>query len=301
MKKNAKIWNKINNTLLATGLITAAMFSVNITMAGNIALKDIKANADVAVKISVLDCGEIAIKDGSILNPALEKGTNVVASNPCYLIKHPSGNLIWDAGFADKLIDMKDGLDVMGGAFHWSVSKTVASQLSELKVAAEDVDYIVFSHLHSDHTGNAGMFKNATWLVQNKEFDLGFSENAQQAGFMVGDFGDLKDRVQKIDGHHDVFGDGSVVIVSTPGHTIGHQLLYVNLPKTKPILLSGDLYTSLDAKEAGTMPVWNFDKEQTQESFDVAEQVLEATGAQLWVQHDKTQFDGLKKAPYFYE
>jgi glyoxylase-like metal-dependent hydrolase (beta-lactamase superfamily II) len=100
---------------------------------------------------------------------------------------------------------------------------------------------------------------------------------------------------------HDVFGDGTVIIKSAPGHTPGHQVLYVKLPKTGGVLLSGDLYHYSQERTMNRYPTFEFSEEQTRTSRAGVEAFLMRTGAQLWIQHDLTAHAKLRKAPQFYE
>lgn len=292
---------KIFNKIVAAALLSMTMLSGNMVLAADIELSQIQSQNKVPLKLYVLDCGAMELRDGSVMSANLAKGSVVQLVNACYLISHPSGYFLWDAGLPDMVADAVDGVEISGGLFLMNLKKTLAAQLAELEVSPDDIGLLGFSHLHSDHTGNAKLFNNAKWLVQENEYDFAFGENAASASFAIADYGHLKDKAQKLNGHYDVFGDGSVVIVSTPGHTIGHQVLFVNLTDTKPVVLSGDLYTSTTAVHDHSMPVWNYNVEQTKQSFELVEGLLEQTGAQLWVQHDKAQFESLKKAPFAYE
>ena len=100
---------------------------------------------------------------------------------------------------------------------------------------------------------------------------------------------------------YDVFGDGRVIIKSTPGHTPGHQSLFLKLAKTGPVVLSGDLYHYPEERTLSRLPVAEFNKEQTAASRAELEVYLKKTGAQLWIQHDILGNAKLKKAPEFYE
>ncbi|HET6341947.1 MAG TPA: N-acyl homoserine lactonase family protein, partial [Gemmatimonadota bacterium] len=104
-----------------------------------------------------------------------------------------------------------------------------------------------------------------------------------------------------IEGDHDVFGDGTVRIISTPGHTPGHQSLFVDLPVTGPIVLSGDLYHFRVSRELRRVPTFNVDPDATLASMDRVEGLVEETGAELWIEHELARFEELKKAPEFYE
>jgi N-acyl homoserine lactone hydrolase len=107
--------------------------------------------------------------------------------------------------------------------------------------------------------------------------------------------------VTKLEGDRDLFGDGSVVILSTPGHTPGHQSLLVRLPKTGAIVLSGDAVHFKSNWDNRGVPSVNFNKEQTLASMQRIADTLTKEKGQLWINHDKAQRDGLKMSPEFYD
>ena len=100
---------------------------------------------------------------------------------------------------------------------------------------------------------------------------------------------------------HDVFGDGTVVIKLSKGHTPGHQILYVKLAKTGGIVLSGDLYHYPEERTLNRLPTFEFDMDQTRQSREALEVFLKNTAARLWIQHDFTAMAKVKKAPAFYD
>jgi len=100
---------------------------------------------------------------------------------------------------------------------------------------------------------------------------------------------------------YDVFGDGSVVIISAPGHSPGHQVLFLKLARTGPVVLSGDLYHYPEERKLGLVPTTEFNAEQTVASRAAVEAFLKKTGARLWIQHDFNAMKALRKAPDFYE
>ena len=256
---------------------------------------------DAALKLYVFECGRVLARDLSLFNPLIEKGTEMELVSPCYLIKHKQGMLIWETGLSDELVHIPAGVDVLNGAFHMSVTHTLASQLAAIQVEPASIDYLSFSHLHNDHTGNAGLFNNAVWLMQEGERQVAFSPRASQYGYQPDDYAALKGiRIETLNGSHDVFGDGRVMIIPTPGHSAGHQSLLVNLRDTGPVLLVGDLYHFQLNRDHYGIPQWN-DKKVTIQSFAKVDALLDETGAQLWIHHDKPWFDGLKKAPDFYQ
>jgi glyoxylase-like metal-dependent hydrolase (beta-lactamase superfamily II) len=99
----------------------------------------------------------------------------------------------------------------------------------------------------------------------------------------------------------DVFGDGTAVIKAAYGHTPGHQVLLVKLPKTGPILLAGDLYHYQEERGTDKVPGFEFNREQSLASRAAVEALLKQTGAQLWIEHDLVNFRKQKKSPAFYE
>jgi len=104
-----------------------------------------------------------------------------------------------------------------------------------------------------------------------------------------------------LEGDRDVFGDGTVVLKSTPGHTPGHQSLFVKLAKTGPVLLTGDLYHYAAEKTMNTVPVRDYNREQTAASRAAIDAFLASAGAQLWIQHDIQKNATLKHAPQYYD
>ncbi len=262
---------------------------------------DVRPAGSTALKLYVFDCGLVQARDISIFNPAVDKGVAMDMAVPCYLIKHPKGTLFWDGGLPDAFNEMKDGLEYYDGAFNLSVPKTLKSQLQEIGVDPASVDYLALSHLHVDHAGNANYFDQSTWLIQENEHTIAFSDQAEQLGFIPKDYANLKDsKTVKLHGDHDVFGDGSVVILFAPGHSPGHQVLWVDLAKTGPIIISGDLYHFQKNRENYGIPIWNAKRESIH-SFVRIDNILEKTKATLWIEHDKPLFDSLKKSPAFYE
>ncbi len=261
----------------------------------------ITSRADTPLKLYVFDCGRIDARDLSLLNPNIKKGTFKALANPCYLIEHPKGLLLWDTGLNDQLLGQENGIEVLNGAFKMSVVKTLASQLAEINVKPENINYVAFSHLHNDHTGNAKLFSASTWLMQASEHVIAHAEHAENYGYSPQDYHiEGGGNITKLTGDHDVFGDGSVVIISTPGHSPGHQSLFVDLPKTGAIILSGDLYHFKENRENYGMPGWN-NKKETIHSFTLIDDILDNTKAKLWIHHDKDEFEQLKKSPYFYQ
>jgi glyoxylase-like metal-dependent hydrolase (beta-lactamase superfamily II) len=180
--------------------------------------------------------------------------------------------------------------------------KPLLPQMAAVGYAPGDITYLSMSHYHGDHVANANSFAGATWLVRKVERDRMFAETPIPRSDPA-NYNELKNsKTILIDRDEwDVFGDGTVVIKSTPGHTPGHNVLFLKLKKTGPIVLSGDLYHYPEERTLKRLPVADFDKEQTAASRAELETFLKRTGAQLWIEHDIIGNARLKKAPAFYD
>ena len=158
------------------------------------------------------------------------------------------------------------------------------------------------SHYHGDHVANANYFAGSTWLVRKVERDA-CSAPKPIPRSPSENYSELKNSKTVLleKDEHDVFGDGTVVIKSTPGHTPGHNVLFLKLTKTGPMVLSGDLYHYPEERTLNRLPVAEFNKEQTAASRAELEVFLKKTGAQLWIEHDIVGNAKLKKAPAYYD
>jgi N-acyl homoserine lactone hydrolase len=253
-------------------------------------------------RLYVLNCGESETKDLSAWSPGFNVRKAWQFSDSCYLIRHAKGVLLWETGVADAVAALPDGLVVGNGMLTLHVRKTLRSQLQELGIAPSQVTHLGFSHFHGDHVGNANLFTSATLYVQRPEYEAAFGPDPGKFNFNPAFFNKLRDsKIVQLDGDHDLFGDGSVTILSTPGHTPGHQSLLVRLPKTGPVLLSGDAVHFRENWENRRVPARNFDKEQSLASMQKLADILERSHAQLWINHDKAQTDALAHAPEFFE
>jgi N-acyl homoserine lactone hydrolase len=160
-------------------------------------------------------------------------------------------------------------------------------------VKGSDIKFVAVSHTHADHIGNVELFPQSTLLVQKAEYDWAGPNNTPRFA--------PEHPVTKLEGDHDVFGDGNVRIISTPGHTPGHQSLLVKLPKTGALVLSGDAVHFKGNWDNRGVPSINFDKDKTSASMERIAEVLANEKAQLWINHDRAQRDTLKIAPDYYD
>ncbi len=245
-------------------------------------------------KLYILDCGQGVAGDISRWSPGVNEGKSMNFVDSCYLIKHAQGWFLWDTGVPDQVAAMPDGLvPADPKATTWRRPKTLAGQLDQLGLKPAEIKAMAVSHTHPDHIGNVEMFPTAMLYVQKAEYEWTGANN--QPRFKP------EHPVTKLQGDGDVFGDGSVSILSTPGHTPGHQSLLVRLPKTGAILLSGDAVHFGDNWQNRRVPSMNIDKEQTLASMQKIADTLAKEKAQLWINHDKAQRDGLKMSPEFYD
>jgi N-acyl homoserine lactone hydrolase len=257
------------------------------------ALGPLPASAAGVDKLYVLYCGEAVGADQSRWSPGVNVGVPLAVSDNCYLIHHQQGWFLWDTGLPDSLAATPDGVTTANGAMHVKRTKTLAAQLDELGVKPADIKGMAVSHTHPDHIGNVELFPQVMLYVQKAEYEWP-GENGKPR-FNPGH------PVTLLEGDRDVFGDGSVVIISTPGHTPGHQSLLVRLPKTGAVLLSGDAVHFKDNWDNRRVPSMNTSKEQTLASLQRIADIMAKEHAQLWINHDKPQSDAQKKAPDYYE
>ncbi len=253
-------------------------------------------------RMYVIPCGENRTTDLSLWSPGFNVGKPMEFSNNCYLIRHAQGWMLWDTGNPDALAARPDGLTVLGGRLNIRMPKTLASSLKDLGVDPADVKFLAMSHMHADHCGNANYFTAATLYIQEAEYNAAFGPEPQKFGFVPANYEKLRSsKVVKLNGDHDVFGDGSAVIKSAPGHTPGHQVLVVRLPKTGAVLLSGDMVHFQENWTSRRVPGMNFNRDQSTVTMETLAAFMSANKVVLWINHDKAQSDGIPKAPGYVE
>jgi N-acyl homoserine lactone hydrolase len=251
-------------------------------------------------RIYVFENGSIKGLDPKLFNFTREELKEVDFINTSYLIVHPRGTLMFDSGaipdgrFSGGSSTVTEGI--------MSASKPLKPQLTAAGYKPSDVSYFALSHYHSDHTANANDFAAATWIVQLAERDAMFAEKPQGI-IQPTHFSALKTAKTKLLNNEDfdVFGDGSVVVKSAPGHTPGHQVVFVKLTKTGPVVLAGDLYHYPEERTTGRIPTFEFNADQSRASREKIEAFLKQTKAQLWIEHDIATHAQHPKAPSYVE
>lgn len=253
-----------------------------------------------AVKLYAIDCGRVQATDfGSMADDGSMKGVGGEGVNPCYLIRHPKGDLLWDTGFSESIADMPGGLQPQGAPMRFQVPKKLTVQLGELGLAPADIDFLSFSHMHFDHAGNANLFASAKWIVDAEELAAAFSETAHRRGEVThySALEHVKPVVIEGDAAHDVFGDGTVTIHQAPGHTPGHAVLLLKTAKSGAFLLAGDLWPLRESRERKLVPIYNSDREQTLESMRRVEALAKESNARVIRQHVPEDFAALPAFP----
>jgi glyoxylase-like metal-dependent hydrolase (beta-lactamase superfamily II) len=253
-----------------------------------------------SVRLYIFDCGIIHTQNGDAYSLKKEEMASTEMSIPCILVAHPKGTLMWDNGdIPDRLFPAGGGQATLGVV---TQDKPLLPQMAAVGYLPTDITYLSMSHYHGDHVANANAFASSTWLVRKVERDRMFSGEPILRS-PIENYNALKNSRTTIleKDEYDVFGDGTVVIKSTPGHTPGHNVLFLKMKKTGPVVLSGDLYHYPEERTLNRLPVADFDKAQTAKSRAELEVFLKKKGAQLWIEHDIVANRKLKKAPQFYE
>lgn len=252
------------------------------------------------LRMYAIDCGQITIKDAAPFSDTGDyDGKPLAAVVSCYLIRHPKGTLLWDAGLNDEVAKAPEGVVAGGGNFLLKVKVPLLDQLAQIGVKPADVTFIAFSHLHFDHTGNANAFGASTWLMNKAEL-AAINSDAPPFGMDPRLVSAHKSaRVEAYSGDHDVFGDGSVRILAAPGHTPGHQVLQLNLKQAGTVVLSGDLYHTHENRKEKNVPSFNTSRADTLASFDRVEKIVTNHKARFVVQHVQADLDALPKFPAY--
>lgn len=286
----------VGRALLALAAVAATVFQSGVQA------------AEQPVRLYVLDGGVLESDPGRYrLKPEEVQTTQLSIAS--FLIVHPKGTLMWDTGaISDETWTpgrraQARHLVLSNNADRYvTLAKSLTGQLKEIGYQPTDINYLALSHYHWDHVANANAFAKSTWLVRKVERDAMFPQPAAEPP-QPSNFASLMNSKTTLitTDDYDVFGDGTVVIKASTGHTPGHNVLYVKLGKTGGVVLAGDLYHYPEERTLNRRPGTDFDEAQTGRSREALDVFLKQTGSQLWIQHDLVAHRKLKKAPAYYE
>jgi N-acyl homoserine lactone hydrolase len=263
--------------------------------------------AGVAERLYRLDCGHSLANDESVWTPGENVGRSIEFSSTCWLIKRGSRWLLWDTGVPQTALNDPQGWSTLPKLIVYHLDRSITDQLAEIGLKPGDISRVAISHTHGDHIGNVGSFPNATILMQRAEYswihssDGRQSDNVKKLMALARELMGTPKKLQLLDGDTDIFGDGSVTLLATPGHTPGHQSLLVHLRRSGFIMLSGDVAHSKRNLEKNVVPSLNTDAAQSIASMKRVRQLMAVYEATLFINHDKSQSDELKLLPAFYD
>lgn len=252
------------------------------------------------VRIYALHCGG-DLSDWATFDPFDERvGTKAYNPYFMYLVRHPQGNLLFDSGVHPQLrTDPVARLGPAAAAFQVQMTEadTVPGRLASIGMTPSDVDIVVQSHLHFDHAGGLEWLKHAPILVQREELGFAFDPPVyQELIYVHADF-DHGLNWQELDGDHDVFGDGRLTILSTPGHTRGHQSLMVKLGSGQTVILLADAAYLLQKMRERALPAVVWSPDAMIASWERVEALEREHDATLYTTHDLDFRDRMKLAP----
>jgi N-acyl homoserine lactone hydrolase len=237
--------------------------------------------------VHVLDCGTIGVSDLDAFSSAGDyAGQADELTNTCYLINHPNGRLLWDLGLPSQLAGSPPFTQQI---FTVSLNQTITDQLAALGVVPSELTYVSISHSHFDHVGQVDQVQGATWLVNQREYDAMFPpEGTPLADPTLAPVYAMFQSMERqvIGEEHDVFGDGSVVIFATPGHTPGHASLQLKMPESGTVLLTGDLYHRTESRALSRAPRFNTNEADTMASMAAFEARAADQGGKVVIQHE---------------
>lgn len=250
------------------------------------------------LRLYTLDCGRIDFTDMHVFSDTGEHaGEQGAMPVTCFLIQHGKDWMLWDAGLGDEIAAFPGGQDKAG--LHFRVPRTLASQLSTLGLQPDDITYVGLSHLHADHSGNAPLFPHATFLVSPAELAWA-SQTPPPEGVLTDRVAAVQAaKITPVPGDLDVFGDGTVQMISTPGHTPGHHALMLKMRHAGVVLLSGDVAHFQVNYDRGLVPTGNVNRADTLASIGRLHGLAAHYHARVIIQHAAGVFHQMPTLPAY--
>jgi len=286
-----------------------------LALAGLVGAGPVRAESPAGMQLYLFSSGTMMIGKGFLQNFApMEPKIEIPIG--FFVIKHPKGNVIFDTGNNDKVIADTGYWGKLAQVFEPKMTKDDAmdAQLAKIGLTTKDIKYVVVSHMHLDHGGNVGKFPNSTIVIQDDELHFAmFPDEPFAAGYIPDDISVLRSGVGvskpnsidmlRITGDLDLFGDGSLVIHRSPGHTKGTQMLTVRLPKTGPVVLTSDAAYFRDNVEKNLVPniALAYDATGIIKGYDWIRRMIATENASYFTSHDPDAWKSLKRAPEYYE
>ena len=286
-----------------------------LALAGLVGAGPVRAESPAGMQLYLFSSGTMMIGKGFLQNFApMEPKIEIPIG--FFVIKHPKGNVIFDTGNNDKVIADTGYWGKLAQVFEPKMTKDDAmdAQLAKIGLTTNDIKYVVVSQMHLDHGGNVGKFPNSTIVIQDDELHFAmFPDEPFAAGYIPDDISVLRSGVGvskpnsidmlRITGDLDLFGDGSLVIHRSPGHTKGTQMLTVRLPKTGPVVLTSDAAYFRDNVEKNLVPniALAYDATGIIKGYDWIRRMIATENASYFTSHDPDAWKSLKRAPEYYE
>ena len=279
------------------------------------ALTSVQAVSPAGMQLYAFSSGSMMLGKGFLQNFA-PMDPKIQIPIGFFEIKHPKGNVLFDTGNNDKLITDSTYWGKLAAVFEAKMTPedAIDVQLAKIGLKPDDIKYVVVSHMHLDHGGNVAKFPNSTLIIQDDELSFAmFPDEPFAGGYIPGDAQVLRAPVGsskpslmnmiRLEGDYDIFGDGSIVVHRSRGHTKGSQMLLVRLPQTGATILTADAVYFRENIEKNLMPnlVLAYDPAGIAKGYDWVRRMMATENANFFTAHDPDAYKAMKKAPAFYE
>jgi glyoxylase-like metal-dependent hydrolase (beta-lactamase superfamily II) len=253
------------------------------------------------MRMHLLSGGRIRVRK-NLYYPSAERSETIELPVPCFLFRHPQGNVLFDSGCHPSVVS--------NAAARWGdltrvmtpvmlESEHVISALAGLELKPDDIDAVICSHLHPDHCGCNAFFKRATVVLHAREIEAARSPSAKAQGYLAADW-DHPMPIDEISGERDLFADGRIVLLPLPGHTPGTLGALVQLEHSGTFLLASDTVSMRENLDDGLVPrnTWNADV--LVKSLAEINRIA-ARGVTVFYGHDDRQWRTLRKGAEAYD